>query len=297
MELPVEPTEDPGDRRARSRWRHGIRFFLRRPGLVLALIVIALVIVAGVAPSVFTSLDPLLGVPQDYLSAPSAAHWFGTDEIGRDLFTRVVYGASLSLQAAVLAILLGLVLGTILGLLAGYIGGWLDDVVMRIVDVLLAIPALLLSLAMVTGLGFGTVHVAIAVGTTTIASFARVMRSEVLTIRHAVYVEAARATGARWFTVLRRHVLPHAWGPVLVLATLEFGMAILAVSALSFLGYGAPPPAPEWGALIADGRDYLATSWWLCTAPGLVVVATVLAINRLSRMLDGEWSRYREGAV
>jgi peptide/nickel transport system permease protein len=183
------------------------------------------------------------------------------------------------------------VVGALAGLVAGFVRGWVDDAIMRLVDVLLAIPALLLSLALITALGYGTVNVAVAVGASTIGRFARVMRSEVLRIRNTIYVEAARTTGARWYSVLGRHVLPGAVGPVLVLATLEFGVAILAVSSLSFLGYGAPPPAPEWGALIADGRNYLATSWWLTTLPGLVIAAAVLATNRVARALDGEWAR------
>lgn len=274
---------EPGRSRARP-----VRHLLARPGVALSALVVILVAVAAFVPGVFTSRDPLVGVPREKLQPPSWQHLFGTDEIGRDLFTRVVYGTGLSLESAVIAVLLGLVVGALAGLVAGFAGGRLDDVIMRVADVLLAIPALLMSLAMVAALGFGALHVAIAVGITTVANFARVMRAEVLKVRGAVYVEAARAMGARWYSLLGRHVLPNAWGPVLVLSTLEFGVAILAVSALSFLGYGNPPPAPEWGALIADGRNYLATSWWLCTAPGLVLAVTVLATGRISRALDEE---------
>jgi peptide/nickel transport system permease protein len=137
------------------------------------------------------------------------------------------------------------------------------------------------------------VKIAIAVGIASVANFARVMRAETLRIRQSTYVEAARAVGTRWHVSLRRHVLPNAAGPVLVLAVLEFGLAILAVSSLSFLGYGAPPPAPEWGSLIAEGRNYIAVSWWLCAMPGFAIAATVLAVNRVSRALDGEWARAR----
>jgi len=159
---------------------------------------------------------------------------------------------------------------------------------MRVADVLLAIPSLLLSLTIVTVLGFGTVNVAVAVGVASIATIARIMRSEVVRVRTAQYVEAATANGNRWWRVLLVHVLPNAAGPVLVLAALEFGTAILAVSSLSFLGYGAQPPAPEWGSLVATGRDYIATSWWLTTIPGLVIAVTVLAGNRVARALDTE---------
>ncbi|WNI20791.1 ABC transporter permease [Streptomyces sp. ITFR-16] len=273
---------------AGARARNRARFLLRRPGLVLSLALLALVLVSAFFPGVFTSQDPLAGVPRDKLQGPGAGHLFGTDQLGRDLFARVVHGSALSLQATVLAVAVGLVVGSLLGLLAGYLGGWVDAFLMRVADVLLAIPNLLLSLAVVTALGFGTVKVAIAVGITSVASFARIMRSEVLRVRGAVYVEAARSSGARWYSVLLRHVLPSSAGPVLVYAAVDFGGVVLQVSSLSFLGYGATPPAPEWGALVAGGRDYLATAWWLTTLPGLTIAATVLAANRISRALDGE---------
>ncbi|ANY09337.1 ABC transporter permease [Pseudonocardia sp. HH130630-07] len=267
------------------------RFLRVRPGLVTAVAVLFLVLVAAVAPSVLAPGDPAVGDTAVRMAPPGPGHWFGTDHLGRDIWTRVVHGTALSVQATVIAVAVALVVGGAIGLLAGFAGGWVDEVLMRGVDVLLAIPAILLSLALITALGFGTVKVAIAVGVAGVASFARVMRAETLRVRRSVYVEAARAVGTRWYTSLLRHVLPNAIGPVAVLAVLEFGLAILAVSALSFLGYGAPPPAPEWGSLVADGRNYLAVAWWICAMPGLVIAATVLSVNRVSRALDGEWGR------
>lgn len=264
------------------------RFVVRRPGLLLSCLVAALILLAALAPGVPANGDPLTGTPADRLQGPSAEHLFGTDQLGRDLFTRVVHATSLSLRATALAVAVSLAIGGTLGLIAGFVGGFVDDAVMRVVDVLQAIPRLLLSLAVVTALGFGTTKVAFAVGIAAAAGFARVMRAEVLRVRSAGYVEAARACGVRPSGVLLRHVLPNAWGPVLVMAALEFGTAILAVSALSFLGFGAAPPTPEWGALVADGRNYVATAWWLTTFPGLVIAATVLAANRISRALDAE---------
>ncbi|MFD0482780.1 ABC transporter permease [Kineococcus sp. GCM10028916] len=268
------------------RPRRGVPSRLRRPDVVLAGLVLLLVLLWAVVPDLFTSQSPIDGVPADRLQGPSAAHLFGTDHLGRDLFSRVVHGARLTLQATVLAVLIGLLVGTLVGLVSGFVRGVVDDVLMRVMDVLLSIPALLLSMALITALGFGTTKVAIAVGIGTVANFARVMRSEVLKVSSAVYVEAARANGVRTTGVLFRHVLPNAAGPVLALSALEFGVAVLAVSSLSFLGFGAPPPAPEWGSLVSGGRDYLATSWWLTTLPGLVVAAVVLSANRIARALE-----------
>ncbi|SEF16912.1 ABC transporter permease [Streptomyces sp. Ag109_O5-10] len=273
--------------------RRVLRFLLRRPGLLLSGVVLVLVVLAAFWPDLFTSQDPLKGVPSQNFRGPSGGHWFGTDELGRDVFSRVVHGAQLSLKATLIAVLVAFVVGGLLGVVAGFVGRWVDDVLMRFVDVLLSIPALFLSLALVTALGYGTVKVAVAVGIASVASFARVARAEVLRVRQAVFVEASRSCGARWYSVLGRHVLPNAAGPVIVLATLDFGTSILSVSALSFLGYGAPPPAPEWGTLISDGRNYLANAWWLTALPGLAIAATVLAANRIARALDGEWARQR----
>ncbi|MYW72092.1 ABC transporter permease [Pseudonocardia sp. SID8383] len=284
----VRDTPPPAGRRPRARLG---RFLRSRPGLVLAGAVVLLVLTAAFVPSLLAPGDPAVGDTARRLAPPGPGHWFGTDHLGRDVWTRVVPGASLSLQATVIAVAVALVAGGLIGLLAGFAGGWVDEVLMRGVDVLLAIPAILLSLALITALGFGTVKVAIAVGVASVASFARVMRAETLRVRRALYVEAARAVGTRWYVSLWRHVLPNAAGPVVVLAVLEFGLAILAVSALSFLGYGAPPPASEWGSLVADGRNYLAVAWWVCAMPGLVIAATVLSVNRISRALDGEWGR------
>lgn len=278
---------------SRSRTRiSSVANSVRRTG-VLAVSTIVLLLAVGFAlfPSVFASGDPLLGVPAEKLQGPSAAHWFGTDNLGRDVYTRVVHGAGLSLTATLVAVGIALVVGSLIGLLSGAVGGALDAALMRLVDVLLSIPALLLSLALVTALGFGTMNVAIAVGVSLVANFARVMRSEVLRVRRALYVEAAFACGVRWPTVLRRHVLRNSYAPVAALAAVEFGMAVLAVSSLSFLGFGAVPPTPEWGSLISEGRNYLATAWWMTTLPGLVIVAVVLSAHRIGHTIEDRSAR------
>jgi peptide/nickel transport system permease protein len=255
-------------------------------GLGLSVGFIALVLLSAFFPHALTGSDPLAVNPATTLQAPSSQHIFGTDEDGRDLYTRVVYGASLSLRGSLIAVLIALVVGSLIGLVSGFIGGFVDTVIMRIVDVILAIPGLLLAMSIVTALGFGTINVAISVGVASIAIFARLIRSEVYRVRGTRYIEAAGLVGSSPARILFRHILPNTVGTVLTLAALEFGGAILAFSALSFLGYGAQPPAPEWGSLVNDGREYLATDWWLTTFPGIIIALTVLAANRISRALD-----------
>lgn len=272
--------------------RRRIGGFFRRfpPGLVLAWIVIATVLLWAVAPGLFTAYDPLQGTPGGQLKAPSALHLIGTDSLGRDLYARIVYGSVHSLSGALAAVGVGLIAGTALGLIAGAAGGKVDAIIMRFVDVLLSIPTLLLSLSIIILLGFGTVNAAIAVGATAIAGFARLMRSEVVRVRRAEFVEAAFGSGGTFWSVLWRHILPNSLTSVIAYTAVQFGWAILQISTLGFLGYGAPPPTPEWGLLIAEGRNYLATAWWLTTAPGIVVVAVVLSANRISQSI-GRTSR------
>ncbi|WP_425845836.1 ABC transporter permease [Agrococcus sp. TSP3-2-1] len=253
-----------------------------RATLVLAIGVLAIALAWAFVPGLFTAHDPLAGVAAEALQPPSPAHPFGTDATGRDLLARVVFGAGNSLAGAALAVLVGLVAGTAIGVLAGSSGGFVEESLMRVVDVLLAIPGLLLALSVIVLLGFGVTNAAIAVGITSIAVFARLARSQVVRVRRTDYVEAAFGSGGTFFAVLRRHVLPNSLGAVVALAALQFGSAILQISTLGFLGYGAPPPTPEWGLLIAESRDYVATAWWLTTLPGLVVAAVVLAANRIA---------------
>ena len=271
-------------RRRPVNWR---RFSLQ-PGLWLSWLVMTVAVLMAFAPQWFTGFNPLDGIAGAQRLAPQAGHWLGTDQLGRDVWSRIVYGAGHSLSAALAAVAMGLVFGTALGTVAGALGGRVEAVVMRIVDILLAIPSLLLSLTVIILLGFGTLNAAMAVGVAAIASFARLSRAEVVRIRHSDYVEAAYGSGGTFLAVFWRHILPNALSPVLAFATLQFGQAILALSTLSFLGYGTPPPVPEWGLLIAEGRNYLSTAWWLTTFPGIAVIAVVLAANRISQQLNRE---------
>ena len=256
-----------------------------RPSLFLAIFILTVAVLWALFPGVFTSYSPVEGLPGQHLKAPSAVHILGTDALGRDLYSRIVYGSIHSLSGALAAVGIALVIGTVLGVLAGSLGGRIETVIMRIVDVMLSIPDLLLSLSIIVLLGFGTVNAAIAVGCTLIAKFARLVRSEVVTVRRSDYVEAAFGSGGTFLRVLWRHIIPNSLTSVIAFAALQSGWAILQLSTLGFLGYGAPPPTPEWGLLIAEGRNYLSRAWWLTAAPGVVVVLVVLAADRISKSI------------
>lgn len=237
-------------------------------------------------PSAFTVHDPLGVTIASKLLPPSVEHWFGTDHLGRDVLTRIIFGTQNSLMATLIAVLIGLVVGSAVGLISGFGPERLDTAIMRVVDVLLAIPNLLLSLAIVTALGFGLVPVAIAVGIGSVGSFARIMRAEVVRVKKLPFVESAHLLGASPIDVAIRHVLPHSWGPVVALCAIEFGAAVLSVSALSFLGFGAPPPEIEWGLLVSEGRKFISAAWWLIAFPSLFIVLTVVAANVVGQFLE-----------
>jgi peptide/nickel transport system permease protein len=264
-----------------------VRRAVATPWLVLSILILATAVLWAIAPSVFTPFSAIDGRALDRRLAPNAIHWLGTDALGRDLLARIIHGAAETLTGAAVAVAVGLIIGVAIGVIAGSLPRRIDDLLMRLVDVLLALPPLLLALSIVIVLGVGTFHAAIAVGVTSIAKFARLTRSEVIRVRRTDYVEAAFGTGGTFATVLVRHVLPNAMTPVLAFATVQLGSAILLISTLGFLGLGAPPPTPEWGLLIAEGRNYLATAWWISTFPGIAVILIVLATNRLGRALGG----------
>ncbi len=261
--------------------RIGIRA-ARSPTVTISWVIVLMVIGWALVPGLFTHYSPYAVNVNDAFAAPSWQHWFGTDELGRDMFARVVYGSRNSLSATSYAVLVGFFVGGAIGLVSGYLGNRVDAVVMRFIDVLLSVPSLLIAMAVVTALGYGILNVALAVGISSIASFARVMRSEVIKVVQSEYVEASRGIGGRWPRVLVLHVLPNSIGSLLSLAALEFGTALLAVAGLGFLGYGAPPPQPEWGLLVSDGRNFLDTYPFLALLPGLVIATVVLATNRIS---------------
>lgn len=263
---------------------------LRYWSLAPAVAVVVLVLLWAIVPQLFATFDPLTVDPASKLRPPSGAHWFGTDQLGRDLYSRVVYGARASLTGSAIAVAVGVAAGSLLGVIAGWFGGFSDNLVMRVIDVLLSIPGFLLAITIVVLLGFGVLQAGVAVGLTSAGTFARLIRSEVLTARTSNYVEAATTSGASILDILRRHVIPNSIAPTVSLITVQFGIAIIWIASLSFLGLGAQPPDPEWGRLVADGRNYIATRGWLTLWPGLTVVVVVLATNQISRYFSSRVS-------
>ena len=237
-----------------------------------------LVVVALGAP-LLTPHDPLAMHLEDQLQSPNRTHWLGTDLFGRDVFTRLVYGGRVSLRVGVVSVGIALLPGLIIGLLAGYYGRMLDVLLMRLADVMLAFPGMLLALGIVALLGLGLTNVMIAIGLAGVPRYARLVRGSVLTVREAAFVEAAIATGCKSARIILRHILPNILGPVVALTTLDVGLAILNASGLSFLGLGAQPPTPEWGLMLSEGRGYLLQAPWMTLAPGLMILVTVLTIN------------------
>jgi len=244
------------------------------------ILLVTLLTIAVLAP-VLAPRDPLKINPQYSLTPPGREFWFGTDQFGRDQFSRVVWGARISLRVGVIAVLISVGAGVPLGVAAGYYGGWLDLAVMRLIDLMLAFPGILLALVIVSILGPGLNNVMLAVGIYGIPSYARVVRGSVLVLRGQPFVEAAQAIGCQASRLVARHVLPNVVAPIIVLSSLNVAGAILTSAALSFLGLGAQPPTPEWGALLNAGRDWVREAWWLTTFPGLAIMITVLAINML----------------
>ena len=259
----------------------------RRPrvGTMLAFAFVAFLVVAAFAPGLVQTHPPNAISAAEAFQPPSLAHWFGTDESGRDLYSRVVAGTGTSLLIGVTATFIGLLLGAALGVLASFGGRAADFGVSRLVEVLFAFPGLLLALLVIVVAGPGPVTATLAVGLSTAPGYARIIRGQLVAIRNAPFVESARVLGHAPARILARHVLPNALVPLLVLATLGIGQAIVWASALSYLGLGAQPPAAEWGAMLAAGRTYLATAWWMTVFPGLMIVGTTVATTVLGRAL------------
>lgn len=265
---------------ADSPIRRSLRSLRRNPMAMLGLVIILFwAVAATIAP--FTSMrDPLAQTIGDRLKPPSSQYWFGTDELGRDVFSRVIYGARISLPIGFVVIMFAVMMGLLVGASAGYIGGTYDLLIMRLADITLAFPSIVLALAIAAVLGPSITNALIAMVLVWWPEYARLMRSQVLSVKHNEYVMAAIALGASRNRILMIHILPNTFAPILVKASLDAGSAILNIAALSFIGLGAVPPTPEWGAMISTGR-YQFYSWWLTTFPGLAILMVVLGYNFL----------------
>lgn len=241
-------------------------------------IILFYILVAVFAP-IIAPYDPLEIDLLNKLQTPSAEHWMGTDDKGRDILSRIIYGSQLSLMVGAVSVAIGAFFGIILGLVSGYYGRWIDTVIMRVIDVLLAFPGLLLALAIISALGPSLINVMIAVGIFSIPTFARIVRGSTLATKKMEYVDAIRALGANDFKIIFVHILPNILSPIIVQGTLRLATAILTAAGLSFLGMGAQPPSPEWGAMLSGGRNFLWSAPHLATFPGLAIAFIVLGLN------------------
>lgn len=248
-------------------------------------VILSLEILIALSASWIAPFDPYDQNPRAALQAPSREHWFGTDDTGRDLLSRVIHGTQISLRVGLISVAIGGGLGIVLGIIAGYRGGFVDNLIMRAMDLLLAFPGILLALAIIAILGPGLFNVMIAVGISSIPSYTRVARSSALALRDREFVVSARAIGCRDTWITWRYILPNVLPPLIVLATLGIANAILTAAGLSFIGLGAVPPTPEWGAILTLGRKYINQAWWYTTFPGLAIMITVLGINMLGDAL------------
>lgn len=255
--------------------------FRRNRAAVIGGSVVVLLGLVALWASRIAPYDPIEILPADRLLPPSHAHPFGTDELGRDVLSRLIFGARISMTIGLISVGVALVIGVTLGLLSGYMGGWADNLIMRVIDILLAFPGILLAVVIAGTLGPGLRNVMIAVGIFSVPTYARVVRASTLSVKVQEYVEALRALGASDARIIVRHILPNVSAPIIVLSTLGVATAILSAAGLSFVGLGAQPPTPEWGAMLSQARPYIRHEWWLATFPGLAIMITVLAINLL----------------
>ncbi|MGF9567209.1 ABC transporter permease [Neorhizobium sp. BT27B] len=266
-----------------GRSRKILGAILGRPGVLLSSVFLLIVATATFWPQLVTGDNPLLADPIKSQLPPSAEHWFGTDHLGRDVFARVVYGARYSILIGVSAIAIAALAGTFLGLVAGLARGVVDEVISRFLDVVSSFPDLLLALVLISFTGPGTVNLIFALGVASVPRFARVVRAQTFVIAKSGYVEQAKTFGLTRNTLIIRHILPHAIAQVPILATIGLGSTIIQAAGLSFLGMGPQPPIPEWGAMLAEARNYLRVAWWIGVWPGVAITLTVIAISVLGK--------------
>jgi peptide/nickel transport system permease protein len=264
----------------RAELTRQLRPYLQNPLALFGFAILAVILIAAIFAPVLAPYDPRAIDLRARFAPPGGEHPFGTDAAGSDVLSRVIHGSRLALMSGVVVLVISALGGSLLGLFAGFRGGWVDEVLMRITDMFLAFPGLILAMAVVAALQRrGILVVVVAIAIRWWAPYARMMRAQVLTLRELDYVEAARAVGVPRGRILLRHILPNAMSPIIVQATLDLGYIILTAAALSFLGFGAQPGEPDWGRMVADGREHLRDAWWVVTFPGLAILFTVMAFN------------------
>ncbi|HEX7916371.1 ABC transporter permease [Rudaea sp.] len=269
----------------------------RRPNAKIGAALIAVMLIAAVFGVMYTPYDPIINNLHLRLVAPSGQHWLGTDEWGRDVFSRLLNGASISVFVSFSTVLVSVAIGALVGALTGYFSGWPSRVVMLFIDALLAFPSLIMALGVIAVFGASSTGVIIALSLTYIPAVARVVRANVLSLREKEYVEASRVMGNAELYTMLRHALPNAVAPIIVLATALFGWALLAESALSFLGLGVPPPESSWGGMLADSRNYVSDAPWLAIAPGLAISLSLLGVNLFGDALRDEFDPHMKNLV
>ena len=277
----VNTTDVTKKYKKQSQFKEIVKRLFRNRSAVMGMIIFLCIIVIALSADMLFDYETQV-IKQDImnrLQAPSSEHWFGTDEMGRDIFARTMYGAKYSLKIGFSASIVSLAIGLVIGAVAGYYGGWIDMIIMRIMDVLLAIPGTLLAIAIVASLGSSITNLIIAMSISGIPGFSRIVRSSVLTVKDNEYIEAARAIGATDRTIIFGHVLPNGMAPLIVQATLRVANVILSTAGLSFLGLGGPAPHPEWGALLTNARSYIRDYSYMCLFPGLAIMTTILSLN------------------
>jgi peptide/nickel transport system permease protein len=275
------PTPAPPiqSRRIQSPTALMLRRFSQEKTAVFGLIVIVLFALLAIFAPLLAPYNPLDQDIPNGLAPPSPEHWLGADKLGRDILSRMLFGARISLTAGLGVVALAALVGSAIGLIAGYVGGWLDEVLMRVTDIFFAFPSLILAMAIAGALGPSLQNALIAVAVVTWPVYARLVRGQVLVLRDREFVQAARAVGARHGLILRRHLLPNTLSPLLVQTSFDMGTTILAVAGLSFIGFGAQPPTPEWGVMISEGRNYITTHWWLTFFPAIGMLFAVAGFN------------------
>lgn len=264
-----------------SRWGDFRRRMWRSKGAMIGAVIVVILALVALSAHLIAPYPPNQVNVGPFLGKPSASHLFGTDQFGRDIFSRVLFGSRISLTVGFISVGIASIFGVAAGLVAGYYGGWVDNLLMRVVDIMLAFPGILLALAIVSMLGPSLTNLMIAVGISSVPTYARLTRGSVLSAREHLYVTAAHSIGVQNRRILLRHILPNVVAPIIVAATLGVGTSILWAASLSFLGLGSQPPEPEWGRMLSEGRGYLRDHWWISTFPGLAIMVTVLGVNML----------------